>query len=130
MPLPPWETTTESKLAAKRAAKRKAKSMRVLLYLTVETPDLFADELAFKGELEDDEARDIMESAQDNIIEGLTSVDMQKAIGDCLAQWFLSVRDEDVDVSIGEAVEIQPAKDKRKLLTFKVRQSGGITQVN
>jgi hypothetical protein len=104
--------------------------MKILMYLDVDTPDLNADYQVFNGDLDEDEGNDIMESAADNIIDGLTSVDMQKAIGDCLAAWFLSVRDEDVEVSIGEAIAIEPAKDKRKLLTFKVRQSGGITQVN
>jgi hypothetical protein len=71
-----------------------------------------------------------LEDVKQDVLDGLTSVDMCKAIGDCLADWYLSTRREAVLVSVGDAIEVLPRKDRRKLHSFKMGSYGGIRQEN
>jgi hypothetical protein len=94
------------------------------MYLDIDTPDLHGPRGVPSVEQLDD-----IEDTKQSILDGLTSVDMSKAIGDCLASWYLSVLDKDVEVSTLDALEVRRAKDRRRLLTFMVRQTGGLRQV-
>jgi hypothetical protein len=97
--------------------------MKVLVYLNVETPALDA-----RVKPRDEDEQEEFDRTKDSILEGLMSVDMERAIAVELAQSYVWVADEAVRVFVNDAIEVLPVKDRRRLLRFKVRSHGGIQQ--
>jgi hypothetical protein len=97
--------------------------MRVLIHMDIDTPNLHPGK-----DYDPDEAAEQVESEKDSIIEGMTSVDMEKAVAECLGTWYLSLRDEDVEVTFHDAVEVVLPRDRRKLRRFTMSTNGGIRQ--
>lgn len=102
--------------------------MKILVTLDIDTPDLHTKA---NRDWSAEEAAEAVQDTKQNILDGITSVDVQDAIASCLATYYVSVLDEDVKVNALDATELEPLTDKRRRFThFKVRNGGGITQVS
>jgi hypothetical protein len=97
-----------------KAKKHEMVKSKVLLVLTVETP---------VEPPENDEEMEI-DDFGDNLFDGLVSPDMEAAMNETLRNWYQS----EAQISIADAVTVEPPADKRRKPQFKLTRSGGLIQ--
>lgn len=103
--------------------------MKVLIALDI---DSTSDRRAWESQADPMDEEDALDEAQrerDAIMDGLISRDMEHAIGNCIAEWYLSVPNHYMTVAISDAVEVLSPKDKRRRPMFALRQGATIRQV-
>lgn len=95
--------------------------MKVLVLFEIDEPEF--------AEWDDDpeEMKIQKNDFKDSVIDGLTSVDMEEAMKDCLSGYYVSENIEDA-ITLHHAQEVLPSRDKRKLPRFVTTRWGGIRQ--